>query len=546
MRRLDIVGTGLVYPDHLTEIAASLMAECDLVLAQLDEGSRLEQLRTINPNLENLNVFYGAGKDRLQTYEEMAQRVVKATLEEQEHVVMAAYGNPGFLCLPTAKVQDRLQSEESVQFRVHSGVSALDCLVADLAVDAESGIEAYEVNNLLVFDQQWDTNKSIVLWQIATVGEFTGAALLAGEGLQVASEELCRIYGPDQELGVYLASVTSDGEPDVIYTSCLGLREVQPYRLATLYIPPKGERVHQPVPKSDAQLQLVGLGYRPSKDTTRRSLELIEKADSVFCYSLSDAQNDYLKSVRKEVRDFSESQVLQRAEHGATVVVFPNHPSYCGGAKLVQKAGDAGIRARIEPSTSFLSEVVLLGEADFDSGHQWFANGSGNPWCPGVSLEPLKEEVAKSFQVYSLKLGDSLAIQKDRLEPPFLLLPLESPPSQDRARLRLEKLAASSLALFHLNSLPPETLTGWRLHNLGKEDPPAILKAAVEFSFAEIGKLCGQLGLEGDQEKMMAYYVEHPNSALAHLVNLASNCQRAQQALAEGIPQERARDMINL
>lgn len=52
------------------------------------------------------------------------------------------------------------------------GISAIDCLFADLKIDpASMGLQSYDATEFLLYDENFSTTSHLVLWQIAIIGE---------------------------------------------------------------------------------------------------------------------------------------------------------------------------------------------------------------------------------------------------------------------------------------------------------------------------------------------------------------------------------------
>ena len=120
------------------------------------------------------------------------------------------------------------------------GVSAEDCLYADLGVDpSEFGSQSYEGTDFIVNARKVDTTAALIIWQIAVVGDLTFRVLEPDpRRLAVLEEVLLEDYPPDHSVIVYEAATLPVTEAK---QQTLPLGELHTARCpnsSTLYIPP--------------------------------------------------------------------------------------------------------------------------------------------------------------------------------------------------------------------------------------------------------------------------------------------------------------------
>jgi hypothetical protein len=136
------------------------------------------------------------------------------------------------------------------------GVSAEDCLVADLGVDpGQLGWQSYEATEFLVHRRAPDVSAALVLWQIGVVGAARYSPSPDRAHVPVLVEHLCRFYPADHEVVLYEASpypIT----PHVAHRLPLGrIAPDDVTAMATLYVPPAA------APEADPEmLERLGLG----------------------------------------------------------------------------------------------------------------------------------------------------------------------------------------------------------------------------------------------------------------------------------------------
>jgi hypothetical protein len=214
----------------------------------------------MNPSAESLAGFYGHGKLRRKSYEEMVGRVMES-VRTGKRTCLVFYGHPGVFCWPGHEAI-RQARREGYTAKMLPGVSAEDCLFADLGLDpAMTGCQSYQASDFLLNDRQVDLSCLLILWQIDVVGipEFkTKRGKLPA--LPHLVDRLCRIYGPDHEVILYIAPIQLFGEPVIRRLPVRRLLKARLFGGSTLCIPPGQptkpnvevyKRLHLPLPEQD-------------------------------------------------------------------------------------------------------------------------------------------------------------------------------------------------------------------------------------------------------------------------------------------------------
>lgn len=85
-------------------------------------------------------------------------------------VVGVFYGHPTVFVYPTRRVI-AIAREEGYQAKMLPGISAEDCMFADLNMDpSDPGCVTYEATDFLARDRVLDTCSHLILWQVGCVG----------------------------------------------------------------------------------------------------------------------------------------------------------------------------------------------------------------------------------------------------------------------------------------------------------------------------------------------------------------------------------------
>jgi uncharacterized protein YabN with tetrapyrrole methylase and pyrophosphatase domain len=250
---LTVVGTGIQLGTHITREARLTIERADVVLSVVSEPVMQEFLEQLNPNTRSLHHLYQLGESRADAYEAMTEEILKPVREGRD-VCAAFYGHPGVFVAPSHEALRRARAE-GFQARMLPGISAEDCLFADLGIDpSRYGCLSYEATDFLVHARRLDPTAAVILWQIGTVGSVEAAAEAQPTGLAVLVERLLEDYPPEHEVTVYEASPYPGFDPLVRTVQLSELSAEDVTALSTLYVPPR-----EPAPLDLTMLDRLGL-----------------------------------------------------------------------------------------------------------------------------------------------------------------------------------------------------------------------------------------------------------------------------------------------
>jgi len=203
--RLIIVGCGIQLGRHVSQRCVSEIDAADVVFGLTDAWAA-EWLRSLRPDCRDLTRFYGEDKDRRVTYREMVACMLDP-VRRGLRVCAVFYGHPGVF----AQVSHHALREagaEGHRVRMEPGISAEDCLYADLGLDpGEHGVQQYEATQFLVCDRPLDPAALVILWQVALTGNVDCIGFAPHPArLALLVEKLRRWYRPDHEVILYEAA----------------------------------------------------------------------------------------------------------------------------------------------------------------------------------------------------------------------------------------------------------------------------------------------------------------------------------------------------
>ncbi|MBS0213377.1 MAG: hypothetical protein JSR26_09420 [Proteobacteria bacterium] len=224
---------------HLSPLARSHIEQADVVFAAMSDGIVEQWIAGMNGDVRSLQPYYREGKSRLTTYRQM----VAAMLDEVragKKVVGAFYGHPGVFVWPSHKAI-AIAREEGYEARMEPGISAEDCLYADLGIDpGRCGCQHYEASQFLQYERRIDPTAYLILWQVGAVGDHAKARLSIDNGAyrQVLLELLAEDYPLGHRVIIYRTATLPIHAPRIERTTLRRLASARIELPDTLVIPP--------------------------------------------------------------------------------------------------------------------------------------------------------------------------------------------------------------------------------------------------------------------------------------------------------------------
>lgn len=250
---LVVVGTGIRAAAQLTPEARTALQRADRVLHVLTDPFAHELVEELNPRGASLLPLYARGKSRVKTYEQMVRALLRP-LRRGLSVAAAFYGHPGVFAFAGHEAIRRAR-DEGYEARMLPGISAEDCLFADLHVDpATAGCQSYEATHFLLTHPRIEPTAPLVLWQVGAIGVLDYPGPPKRSRLRVLARELAPLYGPAHEVVLYEAAPML-GVPHSAHRAPLEVLHQAPVTLrTTLYVPPLPGK-----PFDEAMLKKLGM-----------------------------------------------------------------------------------------------------------------------------------------------------------------------------------------------------------------------------------------------------------------------------------------------
>ncbi len=238
---LVCVGIGMTLGSHLAPLARSHIEQADVVFAAVSDGVVELWLGEMNRDVRSLQPYYREGKSRLDTYREMVDAML-TEVRAGKRVVGAFYGHPGVFAWPPHRAIEQARSE-GYAAHMEPGISAEDCLYADLGIDpGRVGCQHYEASQLMFYRRRIDSSAYLVLWQVGLAGDQSLARFSTGaEYRRVLVEILARDYPTEHGIMLYQAATLPLQGAEIRRIALSELVEADIPLACTVVIPPARE-----------------------------------------------------------------------------------------------------------------------------------------------------------------------------------------------------------------------------------------------------------------------------------------------------------------
>lgn len=238
MKVLSLVGTGIKTISHITEETKGYIKNSDKVLYLVNEPlleSYIKKLAKLSESLESVYFEYSL---REYSYENIA-KTIHNELEKVNSLCVVIYGHPCVFATPGLLALCNL--DESIKTIVCPGISAQDCLYADLRFDpACGGVQTLDATDYLLYDKLIDKSSHLIIYQIGMVGNL-GLPInqINFQALRFVKEKLEKIYGKEKKILTYESAIYPGLDPIIFEFDLNKLDQQDLTSLSTLYIPPE-------------------------------------------------------------------------------------------------------------------------------------------------------------------------------------------------------------------------------------------------------------------------------------------------------------------
>lgn len=240
---LALVGVGLTLGSHLTPEGRGHIETADAVLLLVRDPLVEAYLRELNPAARRFRLYREpeGGAATASNWSAQVQRRAKqivARVRRGDHVCVVLDGHPAVMVPPAHMLVQAVRAEGLTAVFV-PGISAEDCLFADLGVDpAADGCQSFEATDFLIRRRAISTTSALILRQVGLIGELMMMGRRNTRGLRVLREVLQQEYGGDHEVVVYEAAPYNIAAPLIERTTIRTLEQATIGDSSTLFVPP--------------------------------------------------------------------------------------------------------------------------------------------------------------------------------------------------------------------------------------------------------------------------------------------------------------------
>jgi len=235
---LVCVGTGMLLGGHISPISTSYIAQADVVFSLMSTGISERWVEEMHDDVRSLQSYYQEGKNRNITYNEMVEAIL-LEVRAGRKVVAVFYGHPGvFACVSHRAIK---QAElEKFPAHMEAGISAEDCLYADLSIDpGKSGCINYEASQFMFYQRSIDPAAHLILWQVGLAGDKSLEKFSTGSAYrQILVDLLLETYPADHQVILYQAKVLPIDIMRAEHITLADLVDAELFMHTTLVIPP--------------------------------------------------------------------------------------------------------------------------------------------------------------------------------------------------------------------------------------------------------------------------------------------------------------------
>jgi len=235
---LVCVGLGMTLGSHISPLARSYIEQSDVVFAGLSDGVVELWLSEMHSDVRSLQPLYQEGKSRMQTYRQMVEAIL-TEVRAGKKVCGVFYGHPGvFAWAPHKSIE--VARSEGYRAHMEPGISAEDCLYADLGIDPGTyGCQHFEASQLMLYRRRIDPTAYLVLWQVGVAGDRSLARFATSNAYrQVLVDVLARDYPLCHEVIIYRTATLPIHRSRIDRVALGDLPQVEISMADTVVIPP--------------------------------------------------------------------------------------------------------------------------------------------------------------------------------------------------------------------------------------------------------------------------------------------------------------------
>jgi precorrin-6B methylase 1 len=235
---LACVGLGMMLGAHLTPRSRHAIEHADVVFVLASDGLVERWVEEMHADVRSLQPYYADGTSRRVAYAAMVDAIL-AEVRAGRRVCAAFYGHPGVFAQVAHEAIAQCRGE-GFDAHMQPGISAEDCLYADLGIDpGRTGCQHFEATQFLCCDRQVDTAAWLVLWQVALAGDRSFKRRATAPAYRrLLVDKLARAYPRTHEVVVYETPTIATASPRIERMPLEQLVDAELHMHSTLVVGP--------------------------------------------------------------------------------------------------------------------------------------------------------------------------------------------------------------------------------------------------------------------------------------------------------------------
>ncbi len=249
---LVCVGLGMMLGAHVSPRSRSHIEQADVVFAAVSDPVVELWLQQMHGDVRSLQSCYAAGKSRHDTYREMVEALL-AEVRAGRRVCGVFYGHPGVFAQAPHRAVAQAR-HEGFQAHMEPGISAEDCLYADLGIDpGDVGCQHYEASQFMFYRRRIDPSAYLILWQVGHAGDRSVSRNITGPAYRrLLVDLLAEDYPLDHAVIAYEAATLPISSPRTEGMPLAAIVDADLRLQTTLVIPPA-----RPLQRNEAMLDRI-------------------------------------------------------------------------------------------------------------------------------------------------------------------------------------------------------------------------------------------------------------------------------------------------
>jgi uncharacterized protein YabN with tetrapyrrole methylase and pyrophosphatase domain len=235
---LVCVGLGMMLGAHVSPRSRAHIEQADVVFTAVSDPLVELWVQQMHGDVRSLQGCYGVGKSRHDTYREMVEAML-AQVRAGRRVCGVFYGHPGVFAQAPHRAIEQAR-REGFHAHMEPGISAEDCLYADLGIDPGNvGCQHYEASQFMFYRRVVDPSAYLVLWQVGHAGDRSVSRTLTGPAYRrLLVELLAEDYPLDHGVIAYEAATLPITTPRTEGMPLSAIVDADLRLQTTLVIPP--------------------------------------------------------------------------------------------------------------------------------------------------------------------------------------------------------------------------------------------------------------------------------------------------------------------